>query len=53
MILAEIPPQDGLRVKLEPAIAALRSIRYIPIKEIYVWDILVKYEDVAALVRNF
>lgn len=49
LILAEIPPRDGLTVKLEPAIAALRSVRYVYIKDVFVWDIPVKYEDMASL----
>ena len=39
-----------LKVKLVPIISAIRNVRYLLIKEIYVWDIDVKYEDVAALV---
>jgi len=51
MILAELPSENDLVVKLAPALAAIRSIRYTHIKEIFVWDIHVKYEDIAALSR--
>lgn len=42
-----------LKVKLVPIISAIRNVRYLLIKEIYVWDIDVKYEDVAALAHYF
>lgn len=32
--------------------AAIRSNRYVHVKELYVWDIPMKHEDIATLVCN-
>ncbi|XP_028402095.1 uncharacterized protein LOC114525069 isoform X2 [Dendronephthya gigantea] len=36
-------------VKISPLLSALRSTRYVYIKELYIWDIPMKHEDVATL----
>ena len=50
MIIAELPSEYNVVVKLAPALAATRSIRYTNIKEILFLDIPSKYEDIAALI---
>ena len=43
-------PPDELPVKVPPLLAALRSTRYVHVKEMYIWDIPMKHEDVATMV---
>lgn len=40
---------DVLPVKISPLLSALRSTRYVYVKELYVWDLPMKHEDVATL----
>lgn len=47
-ILTKGPPEE-LPVKVPPLLAALRSTRYVYVKELYVWDVPLAHEDVASL----
>lgn len=48
-ILTPGPPDVDLPVKVPPLLSALRSTRYTHVKEMYIWDIPMKHEDVASL----
>ena len=43
-------PADELPVKVPPLVAAIRSNRYVHVKELYIWDVPMKHEDTATLV---
>ena len=43
-------PVDELPVKVPPLLAAIRSNRYVHVKELYIWDVPMKHEDTATLV---
>ena len=43
-------PTDEIPVKVSPLVAAIRSNRYVHVKEIYIWDVPMKHEDIATLV---
>ena len=45
-------PAEELPVKVPPLVAAIRSNRYVHVKELYIWDIPMKHEDIATLVCN-
>jgi len=45
-------PAEELPVKVPPLVAAIRSNRYVHVKELYIWDIPMKHEDMATLVCN-
>jgi len=47
-ILTPGPPEE-LPIKVPPLLSALRSTRYTHIKELYIWYIPMKHEDVASL----
>eukprot|EP00795_Rhopilema_esculentum_P016902 gene16902-8386_t len=53
IILTNGPADEELKVKLSPVIAAIRSIRYLHLKEMFIWEITVKYEDLLALSNFF
>ncbi|CAH3158736.1 unnamed protein product [Pocillopora meandrina] len=42
-------PTDEIPVKVSPLVAAIRSNRYVHVKEIYIWDVPMKHEDIATL----
>ncbi|XP_022796165.1 uncharacterized protein LOC111334634 [Stylophora pistillata] len=42
-------PTDEIPVKVSPLVAAIRSTRYVHVKEIYIWDVPMKHEDIATL----
>ncbi|XP_078379074.1 uncharacterized protein LOC144662188 [Oculina patagonica] len=42
-------PAEELPVKVPPLVAAIRSNRYVHVKELYIWDIPMKHEDIATL----
>lgn len=42
-------PADELPVKVPPLVAAIRSNRYVHVKELYIWDVPMKHEDTATL----
>lgn len=42
-------PAEELPVKVPPLVAAIRSNRYVHVKELYIWDIPMKHEDMATL----
>lgn len=42
-------PAEELPVKVPPLIAAIRSNRYVHVKELYIWDMPMKHEDIATL----
>ncbi|XP_015780725.1 PREDICTED: uncharacterized protein LOC107358647, partial [Acropora digitifera] len=42
-------PAEELPVKVPPLIAAIRSNRYVHVKELYIWDVPMKHEDIATL----
>lgn len=43
------PPDEVLPVKVPPLLAAIRSTRYVYVKEMYVWDVPMAHEDVASI----
>lgn len=45
-------PAEELPVKVPPLIAAIRSNRYVHVKELYIWDVPMKHEDIATLVSK-
>lgn len=45
-------PAEELPVKVLPLVAAIRSNRYVHVKELYIWDMPMKHEDIATLVCN-
>lgn len=42
-------PSDELPVKVPPLVTAIRSTRYVHVKELYIWDVPMKHEDIATL----
>lgn len=42
-------PSDELPVKVPPLLTAIRSTRYVHVKELYTWDIPMKHEDISTL----
>jgi hypothetical protein len=52
IILEPLPVEnkDDPQIKLEPLMSAIRAERYTYIKDIHIWDMLMKYDNIATLV---
>jgi len=50
IITTEVPPP---KISLVPFINALRKLRYVHIRLLYVWGIALSHDDIVSLVSNF